>query len=160
MIGRLLCAAAVLTFVSGEALASRDSYCRAYARDVANGKSGGENILGGALGGAATGAVVGGIIDGGEGAGKGAIIGGVGGTLLGAALTGSTKKKAYKKAYRACMNHYARLDEEEGYERPVRYRKPRRDSAEWDAYCADRYASYDPDTGMYRSYSGRWKPCQ
>ncbi|WP_425280790.1 BA14K family protein [Lutibaculum baratangense] len=28
-----------------------------------------------------------------------------------------------------------------------------------DEYCRDRYRSYDPATGMYRTYSGRWVPC-
>ena len=133
MIGRLLCAAALLTFVSSEALANRDYYCRDYARDVANRKNRGGDILAGALGGAATGAIAGGIIDGGEGAGKGAIIGGVGGTLLGAALTGGSHKKAYKKAYRACMAQYSGYDDEPArYQEPVRYRKPRPGSAGWD----------------------------
>jgi uncharacterized protein YcfJ len=158
MIGRILCAAAVMSFVSGEAFASRESYCRAYARDVANHRAGGEDILAGTLGGAATGAVAGGIIDGGEGAGKGAIIGGIAGTFLGAALTGDSKKKAYKKAFRACMEHYTSYSEDD--DEPVRYRKPRPGTAAWDDYCADKYRSYDPDTGMYRSTSGRWRPCR
>jgi uncharacterized protein YcfJ len=155
MIGRLLCAAALMLAVSGDAWAGRESYCRAYARDVANHKSRGGDILAGTLGGAATGAIAGGIIDGGEGAGKGAIIGGVGGTLLGAALTGNSHKKAYKKAFRACMAQY-----EDDYDNErVEYRRPRRVS-DRDEYCADKYRSYDPDTGMYRAASGRWRPCR
>lgn len=27
------------------------------------------------------------------------------------------------------------------------------------AYCAAKYRSYSPATGLYRTYSGRWKPC-
>ncbi|MGE0211093.1 MAG: BA14K family protein [Parvibaculaceae bacterium] len=28
------------------------------------------------------------------------------------------------------------------------------------AYCAAKYRSYNPATGLYRTYSGRWKPCR
>lgn len=27
------------------------------------------------------------------------------------------------------------------------------------AYCAAKFRSYNPATGLYRTYSGRWKPC-
>lgn len=35
-----------------------------------------------------------------------------------------------------------------------------RSAARWHAYCASRYRSYNPRTGMYRTYSGRWVPCR
>jgi hypothetical protein len=32
-------------------------------------------------------------------------------------------------------------------------------SAEWNAACAAKYKSFDPDTGMYKSFSGQMRPC-
>jgi hypothetical protein len=29
----------------------------------------------------------------------------------------------------------------------------------WDEYCASRYRSYDPETGLVRNYRGEWIPC-
>ena len=37
---------------------------------------------------------------------------------------------------------------------------PSRGSAEWNAQCAAKYTSFDPATGMYKSYSGKTKPCR
>jgi BA14K-like protein len=30
---------------------------------------------------------------------------------------------------------------------------------EWNAACASKYKSFDPATGLYKSYSGQMKPC-
>jgi len=32
-------------------------------------------------------------------------------------------------------------------------------SPEWNAQCAAKYKSFDPATGLYRSYSGDMRPC-
>ncbi len=32
-------------------------------------------------------------------------------------------------------------------------------SVAWNEYCASKYASFNKDTGMYKSYSGKAKPC-
>jgi BA14K-like protein len=37
--------------------------------------------------------------------------------------------------------------------------KPEKGSAEWNAHCAAKYRSFDAATGMYKSYSGKIKPC-
>ncbi len=33
-------------------------------------------------------------------------------------------------------------------------------SADRHAYCAAKYRSYNPDTGLYLTYAGAWKPCR
>jgi hypothetical protein len=33
------------------------------------------------------------------------------------------------------------------------------DESDHDALCAAKYQSYDPDTGMYLTFSGKWKEC-
>ena len=49
---------------------------------------------------------------------------------------------------------------------PVRYLSTKRrtpilqqGSTAWNNYCASKYASFNPATGTYRSYSGKQKPC-
>ncbi len=37
--------------------------------------------------------------------------------------------------------------------------KPQKGSSEWNAHCAAKYKSFDPSTGMYRSYGGKSRPC-
>lgn len=37
--------------------------------------------------------------------------------------------------------------------------KPEKGSAEWNAHCASKYKSFDAATGMYKSYTGKIKPC-
>jgi BA14K-like protein len=32
-------------------------------------------------------------------------------------------------------------------------------SAEWNAHCAAKYKSFDAATGMYKSFSGKMRPC-
>lgn len=38
--------------------------------------------------------------------------------------------------------------------------KPKKGTAEWNAYCAAKYNSFDPATGNYTSYSGKTRPCR
>lgn len=37
--------------------------------------------------------------------------------------------------------------------------KPVQGSAEWNAHCAAKYKSFDAATGMYKSYTGKMRPC-
>lgn len=37
--------------------------------------------------------------------------------------------------------------------------KPEKGSEEWNAHCAAKYKSFDAATGMYKSFSGKIKPC-
>jgi hypothetical protein len=42
---------------------------------------------------------------------------------------------------------------------PTGANPPAPGSEAWKAYCAAKYASFDPATGMYRSFSGAKRPC-
>jgi hypothetical protein len=37
---------------------------------------------------------------------------------------------------------------------------PPKGSLEWKAYCAEKYKSFDADTGFYRSFSGKQRECE
>ncbi|MGE0240872.1 MAG: BA14K family protein [Parvibaculaceae bacterium] len=147
-------AAAVMAGFAGQASAGPRQYCDSYARDVAHRKTnGGADVLVGTIGGALTGALVGGLIDRGEGAGKGAIIGGVGGTLLGAGVTSDRHRRAYANAYERCMDNY------EGQR--VRHQAVDEGGGRsWTKACARKYRSFNPQTGKYKTASGKWKPCR
>ncbi|MBL4786460.1 MAG: BA14K family protein [Cohaesibacteraceae bacterium] len=56
--------------------------------------------------------------------------------------------KVYKKKYRA-----------PAYRAPVRYKYVRW-SDEWYAYCEHKYRSFNPRTGKYLAYSGKWRWCK
>ena len=155
MIGRLLCAAVMLAAVSGDALASRKSYCEAYARDAADHKTGhGGDVLFGTVAGALTGALIGAAIDDGKGAGQGAIIGGVGGTVLGAAATSQKWQRTYERSFDRCMARYEpppAAKEEPVVVAGVESRHQ---------YCEAKYRSYNRQTGTYLSLSGQLRPCR
>jgi hypothetical protein len=138
-----------------EALAGRQAYCNDYARDVANHEANPAGVVAGGVAGAITGAVLGGIIGGkSKSAGTGAIIGGVGGTALGAASTSSRWHRAYDNAYYDCMSR--------GGSEPATYadERPRPGTRAWYRYCTAKYRSFNPETGLYRTSSGRLKPCR
>ncbi len=47
------------------------------------------------------------------------------------------------------------------YRRRVYYRyHPRPWTPEWYDYCMSKYRSFNPETGYYRTYSGRYKFCR
>ncbi len=148
-----MAAAMVVTIMAGfvgQASAGPRQYCDSYARDVANHETnGGADVLVGTIGGALGGALIGGLIDNGRGAGRGAIIGGVGGTVLGAGVTSDRYKRAYAYAYDRCMDNYE--NQRTGYDSGGR---------SWNKACARKYASFNPETGKYRTSSGKWKPCR
>jgi hypothetical protein len=159
-------ATVVFCGLTSEALAGPGVYCDAYARDVADRKTGhGADILAGTIGGAIGGALIGDLIDKGEGAGKGAVIGGIGGTMVGAAAIDEKWRLSYEKAFTGCMDDYE-PQEVEAVAEPVpaarvkKSGKPKPGTREWAEYCAAHYRSYDPDTGRYKSYSGEMRPCR
>ncbi len=171
----LLVAAVVLVSFAAEAQAGRRAYCDAYARDVANSRVSGGEVLAGTVGGAAGGAFLGAIIDGDEGAGKGAIIGGVGGTVLGAAAADSKWHRVYRKALADCVEMYEprpavykkTVNKKPVYKKAA-YKKqvakpagpPLEPGSEaWNNYCAAKYNSFDRETGLYNAMSGKQRPC-
>lgn len=38
--------------------------------------------------------------------------------------------------------------------------EPAKGTPEWNEYCAGKYRSFDPETGMYKAYSGAMRPCK
>jgi uncharacterized protein YcfJ len=162
-------AAVVLASLAAEAQAGRRAYCDAYARDVANSRVSGGDVLAGTVGGAIGGAFLGAVIDGGEGAGKGAIIGGVGGTVVGAAAADSKWHRVYRKVLADCMDMYEprpAVYKKVVYKKAV-YKKQVAKPAEplepgseaWNDYCAAKYNSFDRETGLYTGKSGKQRTC-
>ncbi len=144
--------------MTSAAQASR--YCEREARDYADHRAGGggEDALRGGLIGAIGGAILGGAIDGGRGAGRGALIGG-GVGVLGGAVHGSAEwKRAYKYSYRRCVKAQRTKHRRKKINR-ARVR-PAAWSDEWYQYCAQRYRSFNPDTGYYKTNSGRFRLCK
>lgn len=144
--------------------ANASRYCDREARDYADHRAGGggEDALRGGLLGAIGGAILGGAIDGGRGAGRGALIGGGVGVVGGAVHGSAAWKRAYNRSYRKCVN--AQRTRHRNNARPAKVRRARARPAawsdEWYQYCAERYRSFNPDTGYYKTYSGRFRLCK
>jgi hypothetical protein len=137
-----------------QAAAKSASYCERYARDFANShNNAGADILSGAVSGAIGGAILGGIIGGRHKIDNGAAIGAGVGTATGALSSSSGWRHDYNVAFERCRNS----DNYSGtaYLRAV----PPEGSAAWMNYCTSRYRSFNPDTGMYLTYAGEWRPC-
>jgi hypothetical protein len=143
-------AATLICGSASGALARSPEYCDDYARDFADQNSNaGENVVGSALAGAIGGAVLGGIIGGKKkSVGKGALIGAGVGTAAGAVNSSAQWQQDYNYAFRRCMDSGPAGN------------RPRPGTADWYDYCEAKYRSFDPDTGMYLSSSGGWKPCR
>jgi len=108
-----------------------------------------EAAVGGTIGGGGVGAVIGGIAKGSKGIGPGALIGGAIGTVAGAAAHSARWNDAYQHAYNDCMG------------RGVSYgSSPEPWTEEWYAYCSAKYRSFNPDTGMFLAYGGRYRMCR
>ncbi len=152
MAGIVLAAAAAAGTSTADASTAR--YCDSEARAYANRHADGSGFVGGAVGGAITGAIIGGIVDGGKGAGRGAAIGGGVGAVGGAIHESQAWQSAYNHAYRRCMQAAQRQPADAGYGRP----EPWTDA--WYDYCASKYRSFNPETGRYRTYSGKYRLCQ
>jgi hypothetical protein len=143
----LTCGAATATFAASPA------YCDAEARRYANAYTNtGGNIVGGAATGAIGGAILGGIFGGNNKVGKGALIGAGVGTAAGAMGSAATWRDNYDHAYYNCM-----AAAQPAY-RSVGGPPPGTDA--WYAYCSAKYRSFNPDTGMFLSNAGYWKPCR
>lgn len=141
---------AVGLMTSVTAFAASPSYCRTYATDYANRVAPPQGeIVTGIIGGAGLGAIIGGIAKGSKGAGTGAAIGGTVGGVAGAAARSANWNNAYNYAYSQCMGSGA-----------VYSGRPEPWTDEWYAYCAAKYRSFDPNTGMYLAYSGKYRMCR
>ncbi len=146
--------AAATTVGTSTADARSAQYCDGKARAYANRHADGSGFVGSAIGGAITGAIIGGIVDGGKGAGRGAAIGGGIGAVGGAIHESQAWQSAYNHAYRRCMQASHRQPVGAGYGRP----EPWTDA--WYNYCASKYRSFNPETGRYRTYSGKYRLCR
>ena len=128
--------------------------CDRYARDFANSK---KNTPGDLVGGAVVGAVGGALL--GRLAGKdkvdnGALIGAGVGAVGGAAQGTKKWQKRYNQAYKDCMAQASRPAPQ-----PV-YVVPAPGTPAWYDYCRAKYRSFNPQTGLYLSTSGQYRPCQ
>ena len=161
------CSAAVLglvaittdTVVSEAGAQSREEYCHRQAKRKSHrAQRPGEAALGAGVGSAAVGAIIGGLVGGGKGAGRGAIIGGSVGAVGGAVASASERDRIYREIYDDCMAGYSA--------EPARVRRPVYDAApepwtdEWYDYCRAKYRSFNPETGRYKTYSGRYRLCR
>ena len=135
---------------------SRRAYCDDFARRQAWRQGDPGNVVGGAIGGAVLGGIVGGLTGQGHGSNiaTGAAIGGVTGGALGAASTnGYVDQGIYNDAFARCMDRGGYPNRANPvYDRPPGYSRDVQ-------YCMGRYRSYNPNTGMYLSSSGRYRPC-
>ena len=103
---KIFAAALVAVMTSGtlaaDANARSKSYCRAYAEDVADHRTGAQQVVGGAVGGAVAGGVIGALIGGKRAVGTGIVAGGVTGGVLGSAHASKKWERIYWRAYEDC----------------------------------------------------------
>ncbi len=148
-----------------------DAYARNYAYQVA--RPGGR-ILGGAAFGALTGAGIGAIVGGPNSIRRGATIGAVSGAFLGAA--GNSWNAAYRYAYNNCIHSMAYQAPPPVYVQPPaayypppppyaaapqNYGRPYPAwSQAWFGYCANRFRSFNQQTGHYLGFDGQYHFCQ
>ncbi len=170
------CAAAMLglfsittdSVVSQAEAKSRKEIChRKAARRANRARRPGEAALGSAIGSAALGAIIGGMINGGKGATRGAIIGGTAGALGGASLSLAQREEIYALEFDRCMGGYrwsrARLKSRWSYARSTprwSHARPEPWTNEWYDYCRRKFRSFNPRTGRYLAYSGRYRLCR
>ncbi|MEM7427955.1 MAG: BA14K family protein [Pseudomonadota bacterium] len=164
----LSCAAAVagMVFVTTDAVVSeagaqsREEYCHRVAKRRAHrAQRPGEAALGAGLGSAAIGAIIGGITGGGRGAGRGAIIGGSAGAVGGAFVSAAERERIYNAEFDRCMVAY-RAAPQPVYDAPDRAYAPEPWTDEWYDYCRRKFRSFNPETGRYKTYSGKYKLCR
>jgi uncharacterized protein YcfJ len=105
---KIFAAALVAVITSGtlaaDANARSKSYCRAYAEDVADHRTGAQQVIGGAVGGAVAGGLLGAVIGGKHAVRTGVIAGGVTGGVLGGAHANKKWEKVYWRAYNKCRS--------------------------------------------------------
>ncbi|MBI2719586.1 MAG: hypothetical protein HY245_10260 [Rhizobiales bacterium] len=104
IISATLAAGIAITVAAAPSLAKSPAYCDRYARQIADRKANGGNILAGTIIGAGAGALLGAAVGGRHSVGTGAIIGGVGGTAVGAASTESKWQRVYRRNYAECRS--------------------------------------------------------
>jgi hypothetical protein len=147
---RVLIVSTVLIGSAAPAHGQPAAYCDAQARNFANSyNSPGANVVTGALSGALGGAVLGGVLGGKrKSVGRGALIGAGVGTATGAANAADRWQQDYSYAYQRCMVATDRRS------------APPAGTPAWLDYCSAKYRSFDPDSGLYLSYSGDYRPCR
>ena len=122
-----------------------------------------QDALGGAIFGGAAGAILGGALGGGQGAAIGAILGAGTGAVI--ASEGERRANGYYYHNRGC--YVQRPDgawvvaapEYCGAPQRVYAPPPARVMGDADAYCMQKYRSYDPRTGTFVGYDGIRRPC-
>ncbi|HEX7110006.1 MAG TPA: hypothetical protein VF224_12275 [Aestuariivirga sp.] len=103
-------AAALVTIMASGSLATdanaRPSkrWCRDYAEDMADRRTGAQQVIGGAVGGAVAGGLLGAVIGGKHAVRTGVIAGGVTGGVLGGAHANKKWEKVYWRAYNDCRS--------------------------------------------------------
>jgi hypothetical protein len=133
----LLGAAALMALAAGftSSTANAGPSCAAYARDIA-----------------AREAPRRGLID-------GVVIGTLDTVFTGGAGADERYRDAYNDAYEDCMQ-----SDRVAYVVPRREHvvvvRPEVGSDEWVSYCRAKYRTFDPDTGMYVTYTGESVPCR
>jgi BA14K-like protein len=134
LLGAAALMALAAAFTSSTANAGPAS-CSAYARDIA-----------------ASEAPRRGLID-------GVVIGTLDTVFTGGAGADERYRDAYNDAYQDCMQR-----ERVAYVVPQREHvvvvHPEVGSDEWVSYCTAKYRTFDPDTGMYVTYTGESVPCR
>ncbi len=106
---RIFVAALVAIMASGFVAPDADArkskrWCNAYAEDMADRRTGAQQVVGGAVGGAVAGGLLGAVIGGKHAVRTGIVAGGVTGGVLGGAHANSKWKKVYRRAYNDCRS--------------------------------------------------------
>lgn len=145
ILGAAALAALAVTYSSTAATAGPAS-CGAYARDVAAAEAPRRGLI------------------------DGVVIGTLDTVITGGAGADERYRDAYDEAYRNCMRserlaYVVPRGEERVVVVPREGRvsvtmRPEVGSDEWVSYCSAKYRSFDPDTGMYVTYSGEYVPCR
>lgn len=92
----------------------------------------------------------------------GVVIGTLDTVITGGAGADERYRDAYDEAYATCMDRerVAYVPRERTEVMHYRTERVEEGSEEWIAYCAAKYRSFDPDTGMYVTYEGETLPCR
>ena len=146
-----LALAGALILGANSASAQVDPYCDQYARNYAKSQAGGAAVGGAVIGGIG-GALLGNVIGGKNAMLPGAALGAVGGGVVG----GSAWKKQYNAAYVDCMT--SRQAPVAVAPQPIYL--PPVGSKQWKQMCAQKYQSFNWDTGYYiGAQSGQPRLC-
>jgi uncharacterized protein YcfJ len=102
-------ATALVAILSSGTLATQSyaagkRYCRAYAEDVADRRTGAQQVVGGLVGGAIAGGLIGAALGGKKSVRTGVIVGGATGAVVGGAHANTRWEKVYRRAYNDCRS--------------------------------------------------------